>query len=424
MITTISLFFLFLLLGVPISFVILAASGIGIWEAGSNLVILAQQMFAGMNNYTMLAVPFFIISGDIAAKGDTSQRLIDVINAFMGRLRGGLGIATIITCVFFGAITESSMATVVAVGGLMLPKLLERKYPRSLSLGIIASAGTIGVMIPPSVPMVMICLAMGTSVGEQFTAGFVPGFLLAGAFCVYTWSFAKKNNIPLEPKVSWGEKFKILKKSFFSLMFPVIVLGGIYSGLTTPTEAAVVSVFYVMLVELFINRSLTLREMYKIVSKSVVDAAALTMTIATAQVFVWYMTTEKIPEMLYNFLISNVSSGFILLILLAVLFLIVGCFTNVVTVVIILGPILLGALNYFGVDLIHFGIIAVLMSQIVFLTPPFGLCLFVTMKTARSSMAEVVKAAMPFLIIMLLMCILFILVPQISTFLPDLIYGG
>lgn len=423
MISTLSLFFILLLIGVPISFVILAASGVGIWETGSNMVILAQQMFAGMNNFTMLAVPFFIISGDIAAKGDTSQRLIDVINAFLGRLRGGLGIATIITCVFFGAITGSSMATVVAVGGLMLPKLLEKNYPRKLCLGIIASAGTIGVMIPPSVPMVMICLAMGTSVGEQFTAGFVPGFLLAGAFCLYTWYYAKKNDIPLEPKVPFKEKMRILKRSFFSLMFPVIVLGSIYSGLATPTEAAVVSVFYVIFVELFINKSLTVKEVYKIISKSVVDAAALTMTIATAQVFVWYMTTEKIPEMLYNFLVSNVSTGFILLLLLALLFLIVGCFTNVVTVVIILGPILLGALNYFNVDLIHFGIIAVLMSQVGFLTPPFGLCLFVTMKTAKASMAEVTKAVIPFLTIMFIMCIIFILVPGISTFLPDLIYG-
>jgi len=416
-------FFAMLIIGVPVAHVVLAAAAAGIIGAGNNGTILAQQTVLGMNSYILLAVPFFIISGDIAAKGDTSQKIVNVINAFLGRLQGGLGIATIFACAIFGAITGSSIACVVAIGSLMLPKLLQRGYPKLLAVGIITTAGTLGVMIPPSIPMLQVAVAMRTSVGEQFTAGFLPGILTAVAMSAYVFLVAKKNNIPLEEKMSFRQKLSVLKESFWALMFPVIILGGIYSGITTPTEAAVVSVFYVIIIELFVYKDIKAKDLYKILGNSIVNAATLTLTIATAQVFVWFMTTQQVPALLYDMITGAITSKYSLLFALCGLFFIVGCFTNVATVVIILGPILLPVLEYFKVNLLHFNILAIMMAQIGFITPPFGLCLFVAMKMSGCSMPQVTKGALPFIITMILVTILLLFVPQISTVLPNLIFG-
>jgi C4-dicarboxylate transporter DctM subunit len=421
--TVLTIFFVLLALGVPVAHVVLAAATGGIVMGGSDGTILAQQLVLGANSYVLLAVPFFIISGDIAAKGRTSEKIVNSINAFLGRLPGGLGIATIFASAVFGAITGSAMACVVAIGALMMPKLLERGYPKLLVIGIITTAGTLGVMIPPSIPMLQVAIAMRTSVGAQFTAGFLPGLLTAAMLSLYVFFVAKKERIPLESKITMRQKLYTLKDSLWALMFPIIILGGIYSGFTTPTEAAVISVFYVIFVELAIYRTITPKKLYKIIADSTVNAATLTLTIATAQVFVWYMTTEKVPTILYEAITGAVTNRYVLLFLLCGFFFIVGCFTNVATVVIILGPMMLPVLQFFEVDLLHFGILAIIMSQIGFITPPFGLCLFVSMKMSKATMGEVIRGSGPFIVIMVLSACLLLLIPSISTVLPNLIFG-
>ena len=416
-------FFVLLIIGVPVAHVVLGAAAVGILAGGTDGVLLAQQTVLGMNSYVILCVPFFIISGDLAAKGQTSQKLVNAINALMGHLPGGLGIATIFACALFGAITGSSIACVVAIGALMLPKLLEAGYPKLLSVGIITTAGTLGVMIPPSVPMLQISVAMGVSVAEGFLSGVIPGILCAILMSAYVFFRAKKLNLPRMPRKPIKEVLRILLDSFWALMFPVIILGSIYGGFATPTEAAVISVFYVLFVELVIYRTIPVKDMWNIIKGSTVSAAALTLTIATAQVFVWFMTTENIPTLVYNALISSVGNKYVMLFLLCLLFLIVGCFTNVATVVIILGPIMLPVLQYFGIDLLQFGVIAVLMSQIGFVTPPFGLCLFVSMKIAKADMVEVIRGSWPFLVCLALGTLIVIFVPQLATWLPGLLGG-
>lgn len=416
-------FFVLLIIGVPVAHVVLGAAAVGILAGGTDGVLLAQQTVLGMNSYVILCVPFFIISGDLAAKGQTSQKLVNAINALMGHLPGGLGIATIFACALFGAITGSSIACVVAIGALMLPKLLEAGYPKLLVIGIITTAGTLGVMIPPSVPMLQISVAMGVSVAEGFLSGVIPGILCAVLMSGYVFFKAKKLNLPRMPRKPIKEVLRILLDSFWALMFPVIILGSIYGGFATPTEAAVISVFYVLFVELVIYRTIPIKDMWNIIKGSTVSAAALTLTIATAQVFVWFMTTENIPALVYNALVSNVGNKYEILFLLCLLFLIVGCFTNVATVVIILGPIMLPVLQYFGIDLLQFGVIAVLMSQIGFVTPPFGLCLFVSMKIAKADMVEVIRGSWPFLVCLALGTLIVIFVPQLATWLPGLLGG-
>lgn len=417
-----SAFFVLLLIGMPVAHVVLSAAAIGVLMVGKNGTILAQQLVLGCNSFLLLAVPFFIISGDLAAKGKTSEKIVAAVNCFIGRIPGGLGVAAIFACVLFGAITGSAIACVVAIGALMMPKLLEHGYPKPLVLGIITVAGTIGVMIPPSIPMLQEAVAMNMSAGELFTAGFIPGMITALMMSAYVMIYAKRKNIPLGEGVPWRQKLHILKDSFWALMFPVIILGGIYSGLATPTEAAVVSVFYVLFVELFIYKTFSLRNSYHVMKNSTVSAATLTITVATAQVFVWYMTTAKLPDMIYGYLTTHVSSVGVLWVLLCLMFLVVGCFTNVITVVVILGPLLINVLHFYNIDLIHFGIIAIMMAQIGFVTPPFGLCLFTTMKIGPSTMPEVVKGSWPFLLIMILATVLFIVFPGISTWLPNLVF--
>lgn len=417
-------FFVLLILGVPIAFVVFGAAALGIVSMGTGPVIMVQQLFQGMNNFTYLAVPFFIMSGEIASKGSTSEQIIDVFNAVLGRFRGGLGLACIGACVFFGAITGSSIACVVAIGSFMMPKLLQSGYPRHLVLGIITAAGTLGVMIPPSVPMLSYSLAMGSSVNRIFTAGFVPGIMTAVLMGLYVWYVARKNNVPKTgEKLGLIQILKVVWRSKWALLFPIIVLGGIYGGIATPTEAAVISLFYVIFVELFISKKVSLKEMFPMLSRAVVSSATLSITIATAQVFVWYLTTSQVTKAVYNWMTSFFTSATVLLLVMCVLFLIVGCFTNVITVCVILGPIIAPVLEYFGIDLIHFGIVAILMAQVGFLTPPFGLCLFTTMKVANSDMPEVSRSVMPFIVIMLVSVLLLVIFPQISLFLPNLLFG-
>lgn len=416
-------FAVLLLAGVPVAEVVVGAASTGVLMDGTDAVVLVQQLFKGMNSFTVLAVPFFIISGDIAAQGLTSQKLVDVINAFLGRLRGGLGIATIVACTFFGAITGSAIATVVAIGALMLPKLTEAGYPRALSMGIITCAGTIGVMIPPSIPMVCVCVAMGTPVNEQFAAGFIPGLLTALAMSIYTIFSARKHQVALQPRTSGREKLRTLKNSFWSILFPLIVLGSIYLSIATPTEASVISLLYIMVLELFIYRTMTFKQMLRLIRNSAANAGGLTLTVASAQVFVWYMTRAGIPNKLYELAVTQVTGTLALLFAICLLLLICGMFTQVVTVVMILGPLLKPLMAYLGIDLIHFGIIVIIMAQIGFVTPPFGICLFTTMRLEGATMAEVTKASLPFILILLVVAVILVLVPELSTFLPDALYG-
>ncbi len=421
MATVIIVFFGLLVVGVPIAHVVLIAAAVGIWTAGNDGLILVQQTVYGLDSYILLAIPFFVISGTIAAEGVTAQRIINVINAFFGSVRGGLGIATIFACAVFASVSGSAIACVIAIGALMYPKLIESGYPKLLALGIITSGGTLGAMIPPSIPMLQVAVALQTSVGGQFIAGFFPGVLIAGSMALYVFFMANRYDVIALPRTSWPERVKIFLESSWALSYPVVILGGIYSGIMTPTETAVVSVFYIILIEAVFYRSMALGKIIKISSRAIVNAATLTITVATAQVFVWYMSSEQVPLAVYEAISATIESKWALWGALSVIFFFLGMFTNVATAVLILGPILLPALNHFNIDLLQFGVVSVLFAEIGFITPPFGLCLFVAMKVTNSSMIEVTRASIPFAVVMLIDALILIAVPEISTWLPQLL---
>lgn len=409
-----------LLIGVPIAYVVLIAAGVGILGSGFSGVVVAQQTVSGINSFIMLAVPFFIISGDLAAKGKTSQKIVDTINAFIGHIPGGLGIATVVASAFFGAITGSGIATVVAVGALMLPKLLNAGYPKNLALGIIACSGTLGVMIPPSIPMLTMAVALQNSVGEQFIAGFLPGILVVVVMSVFISWKSKKLGIPRTPKMTWRERGRVLKESFWALLFPVIILGSIYGGLATPTEAAVISAVYVIIIEMVVYKELTWKSLYKQLGPSIVNAATMSVLLATAQTLLYFLTSAHVPELMLNATVSAIQSPIAVLLILCGIFLVAGCFMNVGSVVIILASVLLPLFRQYNIDVTHFVIIANLMNMIGFITPPFGLCLFVAMKIGDSNMKEVFSGSWQLLACIAICTLLVIFIPEISTFLPSL----
>jgi len=417
-------FFGLLILGFPIAMVVLISATLGVVVfSGTNPVILIQQLFNGLDNFILLAVPFFVIAGSLAANGETAQRLVDVMQVIVGRIRGGLVIATVLACAFFSAISGSSLATIVAVGTIMIPALQAAGYSKPMGTGVVTASGSLGVLIPPSGPMILFCVVLGTSVGRQFLAGFLPGMLIAVAFSVYVYIRCRQLNVGESKSFTLSESLKQVKHSILAIMFPVIVLGGIYGGITTPTEAAAVSVIYVLIIELTVYKKLKLKDLTKVLADSIILAGTLAFLVACAMAFSWFLTTQQIPAMLTEFIGNFIKAKWLFIAALLVFLVIAGCFLDIISLLVILAPLLRPTLLSFNISLIHFGIIAIVIAQVGFLTPPFGVNLVVSMGLTEQSLGEVAKATLPYLLILIGLAIVIAFVPDISLFLPNLFYG-
>lgn len=416
---TIGIFILLLLLGFPFAFAVLVTATLGILAySGTSIQIVIQQLYSGLNNYVLLAIPFFIMSGSIAARGDTSTYLVRVMRLFLGRMHGGSLIASIITCSFFAAISGSAIATIIAIGTIMIPKLVEENYPENMAIGAITGCGTIGILIPPSAPMIALCVTLSTSVSAQFMAGFLPGIVLALAWCLYAYTASKRLKLGRPGRVPFHEMIRIVYKAIPALLFPLIILGGIYGGITTPTEASAIAVVYVALIELFVYKTTTLSKLYDSLSQGLVACATLVFIISCANVLSWFMTTQQVPAMINAFITSNVASKEAFLVLLLVIFMILGCFMDIFSLIIVMSPLLKPTLTGYGIDLIHFGILCVMLSQIGMTTPPFGLGLFVSMGLTKKGLWEIAWGAAPYTVILILVTLLIAFVPQIALWLP------
>jgi C4-dicarboxylate transporter, DctM subunit len=416
-------FAILLILGLPISMVVLTSALVGVlFFSNVDPLIILQQLFGGLDKFVILAVPFFILAGGVAAQGETAKRLIGFMEIIFGRLSGGLAIATIAACAFFAAISGSSLATVVAIGTIMIPGLVQAGYPKDMALGIVTSAGSLGVLIPPSAPMIMICVAMNTSVGKQFMAGFLPGILIACVLSVFVFFNCRKLGIAKRPKYTNAQILGIVKDSVLALLFPVIVLGGIYGGFTTPTEAAAVSLIYVILIEVCFFRKLTPADIGRVLAKSAATGASLVFIIACASVFNWFMTIQQVPMQMSELIQSIIHTKTMFIFALTAFLFIAGCFMDLISLIVVLGPILQPTLEYFGFDLIHFGIICIVNCEVAFMTPPFGVNLFVTMSITRESLYRVGKATFPYMLIFLGMALVLAFLPEISLVLPNWYY--
>ena len=424
----IPMFFLLLILGVPIAYVLLTTALVGaVGMLGINAQIITQSLFNYLNSYTILAVPFFIISGGIAAKGGTAKSLVNFFKHLLGWLPGGLGIATVATCAFFAAISGSSLATIIAVGTLMIPTLVDEGYPEGMAVGMVNSAGSLGILIPPSIPMVTICVAMDASVGQMFSAGFGPGILLAIVWCLYVSIKCKRKHIAYIPKEE-RKKDPYTLRAFLhdlpALLFPVVILGSIYAGIATPTEAAAISIVYVVIIETLVYKTTKIAELPKIVGKSVIEAGTMTILLGASGPVAWLVSNLQIPAKLAAFCTTYIPNHFVFILALIGILFVLGCFMDCVAVIVILGPMLADSLAAFGIPTSHFGIIAIMCTQIGLITPPFGMNLFCTMKVAKKSMGEVVMPSLPYLGLLVATALLIAFCQPITMTIPRLLYGG
>lgn len=390
------------------------------FEGNIPLLVVIQKMFNGTDSFPLMAVPFFLLAGKLMETGGISARLIKFANTLVGTLPGGLAIVAVMGCTFFAAISGSSAATTAAVGGILIPHMVKKGYDVRFSAALHAAGGTIGVMIPPSVPMVLYGVAASTSINDLFIAGIGPGILVALSLIAYSFWISKKNGWGGGEKHTLSDVWKAFKEAILAILMPVIILGGIYGGIFTSTEAAVVAVVYGLVVGLFVYREIKWRDLGEIFSSSATMTAVIMLIIATANAFGFIMTRENIPQEIAQFMLGITDSAFITLLIINVLLLILGTFMETAVTIILMTPILLPITNALGIDPVLFGVIMVVNSAIGMLTPPVGLNLLVAGNIAKLSNSAIERAAIPFLILLCVDLMLITYIPEISLWLVNL----
>ncbi len=416
-------FVVLLALGVPISMSLGISSIFTIWANHPiDISYVAQLSFASIDKAAIMCIPFFVASGDLMGIGGLSRRLFSMADEFLGSAYGGLALATVATCVLFGAMSGSGPATVAAIGALCVPAMVERGYDQKFSAAIVACAGAIGVLIPPSNPFVVYAISANVSVGKLFMAGIVPGLLVAAVLMAYSYFLAKKEGWRGEDRPrNVKTKLHAVWESKWALMVPIIILGGIYGGFMTPTEAAAVAAFYGLIVGLFIHREITVKNLLPAMVGSAGTSSMIIVLMAMAQIFGSIMSIERIPTMVAAFILSLTTSKILVLLMINILLLIVGTFMEALAAIIILVPLLLPIVTQLGVDPIHFGVIMVLNLAIGFITPPVGVNLFVASGIAKLKLADIAKAAMPMLGLMILVLLLVTYFPPLSLTLSNFV---
>ena len=410
-----------LLIGVPIA-VSLGVASVSTLLIFSNqsLLSLVQKFFHTMQVYPLLAVPFFILAGAFMTSGGVARRMIEFANALVGHLRGGLAMASVLACMLFAAVSGSSPATVVAIGSVVIAGMVGLGYTRSFAAGVICNAGTLGILIPPSIVLVVYGAATETSVGELFIAGVIPGMFLTVALMVAIYFVARVKQIPRQPWTGWREVFLTGRRALLGLFLVVIILGGIYGGVFTPTEAAAVAAVYAFVVAVFVHRDIGIKDVSGVLVSSSKITAMLMFIIANAFLFAFVLTTMQIPQQASEAIISMGLSPWAFLLAVNLLLLLAGNFMEPTSVILILAPILFPIAMDLGIDAVHLGIIMVVNLEIGMVTPPVGLNLFVTAGVADMPIEQVVVAALPWLLVLLSVLIVVTYVPRLSLFLPNL----
>lgn len=417
-------FFVLMFLGVPIA----ASLGIAamltiVGFMNSSLVVTAQTMFTGVNSFPLMAIPFFILAGNLMGEGGISRRLIDFVQLFFGSMRGGLAIVAIAASMFFAAISGSCPATTAAIGGIMVLEMEKNGYSKDFSAACVAAAGTVGQVIPPSIPMVTYCVLANTSISTLFLCGVGPGILMGLSMMVVARRYAKSHNVPLvQVDRSPGNVLKVLMKSIWALIMPIIILGGIYSGIFTATEAGAVACVYALFVGVFVYKDLKIRDIPKVVANSAVGASVIMLIMATVGTFGYVLTMGQIPQKIASAMLALTSNKYVLLLLLNIIVLIAGCFLNSSAAIALLTPILLPVLTQVGVSPYLVGIIFIVNMGIGMITPPVGNCLYVGCNIAGIKFETIVKAIVPFLIAEVIVLFLTTYVPTVSLALGGVPY--
>lgn len=407
-----------LIIGVPIAFVLCGSSIIAILLGGEiNSAIVIQRMFSGSGSFTLLAIPFFVLAGNLMSQGGISRRLVNLCNSMFGHISGGLAMVAIITCAFFAAISGSSAATAAAVGTIIIPEMLKHKYDKNFAAATVASSAELGVIIPPSIGLIQYGVATGTSISDLFLAGFVPGIFICIVLCIIASFMCKKQGFVSSEKATKEEKIKALKDAILALLMPFIILGGIYSGLFTPTEAAVIAVFYGLIVGVFIYKEIKISDIPGILVDSAVTMATVLLIMSASTIFGWILTKLQVPQAVAQGFLGISENKYVFLLLVNILLLIIGMFCEAGAAMVILAPLLAPVAQTLGIDLIHFGIIMMSNLAIGMMTPPVGVNLYVVCDTAKVKIEGMIPYLIKYFVALFFGILVITYVPQISLFL-------
>ncbi|MFN4118848.1 TRAP transporter large permease [Acidovorax sp.] len=420
MITTMVLCFA---LTVSVAVSIGLASILGIQVANANMLISVKEMFASINKFPLAAIPFFILAGNLMETGGISRRLVEFAKSIVGGVQGGLPMTCVLTCMIFAAVSGSSVATTFAIGAILIPALIKHGYPTSYAASLQATSAELGVIIPPSIPLILYGVSAEVSIGELFIAGFGPGLLISGVLMLFVWAYCKYKG--------WGKNDgdgrmplgRATLQAGWALLMPVIILGGIYGGVFTPTEASAVAVFYALIIGVVIYREIKLKDLFGILRKSAISSAVIMFIIANAGLFAFLITRAGVPDAIGRWLEAVLQSPTLFLLGVNAALFVIGMFIETSAAIIVLAPILAPVAMHFGVDPVHFGLIMVVNLAMGMITPPFGVNLFAACTVARISLDRIVGHLIPFVLVIMACLMVITYVPQLSLGLRDLVYA-
>lgn len=381
----------------------------------------AMKLFTGIENFEIMAIPFFLLAGTFLTHGGVAKRMIRFASTLVGHWHGGIGLAGVIACALFAAVCGSSVATVAAIGSVVLPEMVKQGFPKSFGAGVIATSGALGILMLPSIIKVIYAVCTNTSIGTLFIAGVIPGIILTGMLCFTTWNIARKNSYPRLPKATWGERWKAFRECAWGLFLVVIVVGGIFSGLFTATEAAAMSAVYAFLVSIFVYKDIGFKDVPKALLDSAAMSAMLLYIITNAALFSFLMTSENVPQALTGIMVGMGLGKIGFLLVVNVLLLLAGNVMDPSSIVLIMAPILFPVATKLGIDPIHFGIMMIVNMEVGMCHPPVGLNLYVASSITKMGITELTLAVLPWLLTMLLFLVIITYAPQITMLLPNLV---
>ena len=409
-------------LSVSVAVSIGLASIVGIQVTNANMLLSAKEMFNAINKFPLAAVPFFILAGNLMETGGISRRLVEFAKSLVGGVQGGLPMTCVLTCMIFAAVSGSSVATTFAIGAILIPALIKHGYPTTWAAALQTTSAELGVIIPPSIPMILYGVSAEISIGELFIAGFGPGLFISGALMLFVWLYCKYKG--------WGKTdgegrlgvLKATRQAAWALLMPVIILGGIYGGVFTPTEASAMAVLYALVVGMGVYREIGLKDLYPVLRKSVVSSGVIMFIIANAGLFAFLITRAGVPDAIGRWLEQVLQNPAMFLLGVNAALFVIGMFIETSAAIIVLAPILAPVANHFGIDPVHFGLIMVVNLALGMITPPFGVNLFAACTVANISLDKIIKHLVPFVGVVLLCLMVITYVPSLSLGLRDLVY--
>ncbi|HOB67898.1 TRAP transporter large permease [Ottowia sp.] len=409
-------------LSVSVAVSIGLAAIVGIQVSNANMLLSAKEMFNAINKFPLAAIPFFILAGNLMETGGISRRLVEFAKSIVGGVQGGLPMTCVLTCMIFAAVSGSSVATTFAIGAILIPALIKHGYPTTWAAALQATSAELGVIIPPSIPMILYGVSAEVSIGELFIAGFGPGILISLALMAFVWAYCKWNG--------WGKNdgdgrlgfLTATRQAAWALLMPVIILGGIYGGIFTPTEASAVAVLYALVVGMLVYREISLKDLYAVLRKSVVSSSVIMFIIANAGLFAFLITRAGVPEAIGHWLEDVLKNPAMFLLGVNAALFIIGMFIETSAAIIVLAPILAPVAVHFGIDPVHFGLVMVVNLALGMITPPFGVNLFAACTVARISLDKIIRHLLPFVAVILVCLMVITYVPALSLGLRDLVY--